>query len=423
MAPPSAGLGRRRRVGWTVVDQGLSSLTNFGIAVVAARQAGVLEFAAFSIALTTYLLLLGVSRALCTDPLVVRYSVQGTSGQRQAAKAAMGAALAVSVPAAAGCALVGMAFSGPLRLSLLALAVALPGLLVQDSIRFTSFALGHPARAAANDLIWALAQVAAFTVLFLLGDPSPAALLLGWGAAATLAAVVGPFQARLCPSPQRVLHWFREQADLCGRYLLDFFALAGQVHLLLYGLGIVAGLREFGGFRAAQLLLGPLNTLFFAALGAAVPEGARVRAAADGSLYRMIRNLAVVLPALALAWVGALMLLPDTVGRAVLGDSWPAAHDLIVPIGLATAISGVIAAADGGLRALAAASRGLRARVTLLPLVAVGGLGGAAVAGAGGCAAGLVLANGIGSGIFWFHFTKAIQEDVPPAGRAATMAT
>ncbi|MDQ6797047.1 MAG: hypothetical protein M3011_03300, partial [Actinomycetota bacterium] len=417
-APP-ARHGRRRRVTWTVVDQALSSLTNFGIGVVAARQAGALEFGAFSIAFTTYLFVLGLSRSVCTDPLVVRFSVEGTPGRREATKASIGAALTLSVPVAVVCALVALAFHGALRVSMLALAVSIPGLLVQDSVRFAFFAMGRPARAAANDLLWAVGQVAAFAALLLLTDPSPAVLLSAWGLAATMAAVAGPFQAGLCPSPQRAVQWFRDQADLCGRYLLDFFALAGQVHLILYGLGIVAGLRAFGAFRAAQLLLGPLNTLFFAALSTAVPEGARVRAETDGSLYRMIRNLAVLLPVLALAWVGVLILLPDGVGTALLGDSWPGARDLLVPVGLAIAVTGVTAAADSGLRALAAAARGLRARLALLPLVAIGGLGGAAVGGAAGCAVGLFVANAIGAGIFWFQFSKALHEDESPLHPAA----
>lgn len=416
---PTARLGRRRRVAWTVVDQGLSSLTNFAIAVVAARQAGVVEFGAFGIAFTSYLLLLGISRSVCTDPLVVRYSVDGTPGRRQAVKAATGAAVAVSVPAAVLCALVGLAFSGPLRVSMLSLAVCIPGLLVQDSMRYASFALGRPARAAANDLLWVGGQAVGFAGLFLLTNPSPALLLLAWGLAATVAAIAGPFQSGLFPSPLWALRWFRDEAELSGRYLLGYFAVAGQFYLLLYGLGIVAGLQALGAFRAAQLLLGPLNTLFFAALSTAVPEGARVRGDGAGTLYRMIRNLAIALPSLAILWVTALTFLPDRAGRAILGASWPGAHDLILLVGAMTAVTGVIAAADSGLRALAAARRGLRARVALLPLVAIGGLGGAALAGAAGCAVGLLVANAIGGTIFWVQFARASREDGPTVGAAA----
>jgi len=358
---------------------------------------------------------------VAATPLVVRYSVEGTPGRREATKDSMGAAIAVAVPAALVCALAGLAFSGPLRMAMLAIALSIPGLLVQDSIRFAFFAAGRPAKAAANDLIWACAQAVTFTALFFLTDPSAALLLLAWGLAATVAAVAGPFQARLCPSPLRALRWFQEQSDLAGRYLLDFFALAGQVHLLLYGLGIVVGLREFGAFRAAQLILGPLNTLYFAALSAAVPEGARIRADVDGSLHRMIRFLAIVLPLIALVWVGVLILLPERTGTAMLGASWPGAHGLIVPIGLAIAVTGVVAAANAGLRALAAARRGLRARLALLPLVAIGGLGGAAGGGAFGCAIGLFIANSMGAAIFWFQFSKALQEEVPLIGPAATV--
>ena len=398
------------------MDQGLSSLTNFIIAMVAARQANVLEFAAFGIAFTTYLLLLAVSRAVCTDPLVVRYSLAGTPGQREAVKTSTGAAVALSVPFAGGCALAGVAFSGSLQVSMLALAVSLPGLLLQDSMRFSFFALGRPARAAANDLVWVFGQLVAYAILFLLTNPSPAMLLLGWGLAATLAGAVGPFQARLWPSPQRVLRWFRAQADLSGRYLLDCFALAGQAHLPLYGLALVAGLREFASFRGALLLLGPLNTIFFAALSTVVPEGARLRAEGTGALYRVTRNLVVVLPLLALTWVGLLAFVPESWGRVILGDTWGGARKVVVPLGLMVAVSGVVVAADGGMRALAAAGRGLRARVTLLPLVVVGGLVGATVSGAAGCAVGLLAANAIGAAIFWLQFARAFAEDDPAMG-------
>lgn len=417
--PSSPRHGRRGRVAWTVVDQGLSSLTNFGVAVVAARQADVAEFGAFSIAFTTYLLLLGVSRALCTDPLVVRFSVHATPGQREAIAASTGAVVALSLPIAVVLAAIGVAVSGALQVSMLALALSVPGLLIQDSMRFVFFATGRPAKAAANDLMWVCGQGAAFAALLVFTDPSPAILLSGWGLAATVAAGAGLLQAHLWPSPRRAGHWFRNQADLSGRYLLDFFAVAGQVHLLLFGLGAVAGVRAFGAFRAAQLLLGPLNTLFFAALSTAVPEGARMRAGADGSLYRMFRSLAIALPVLALVWVGMLTLLPDGAGEAILGESWPGARDLILVVGLATAVTGVVAAADSGLRALAAARRGLRARVALLPLVALGGLGGAAIAGAAGCAVGLLVANSIGGAIFWFQFSKSLEEDVSPVGYGA----
>ncbi len=395
---------------WTVTDQAVSSLSNFTLGIVVAREVSTPEFGAFGIAFISYLLIVGITRSLCTDALVIRYSDAGTPGRRQAAKEATGAALALAFPMAAVCAAAGLVLGGPLRAPLLALAVCVPGLATQDAMRFAFFALGTPAKAAANDVVWLLGQVAAFAAVFSLGEPAPATLLLAWGLAATLAAVLSPLQARLAPSPQRGLVWTRAHFDLGGRYLLDFFAVIGSAQITIYGLGAVAGLAATGAFRAAQLLLGPLNTLFLGAISAAVPEGVRMTTSSGEDVRPMCRRLALVLTGLALAWVLALVLVPDWVGTAILGESWDAARPLLPVLGVATAAIGVLSAADSGLRSLANAPRSLRARLGMLPLTVGGGLGGALVAGAWGSAVGLLVANCVGSGIFWYQFSRAADE-------------
>lgn len=404
---------RRRRVGWTAIDQALSSITNFGIGVVVAREATASEFGSFSVAFTTYLLFVGASRALCSDPLLVRFSATTGPTTDQAVRASTGTALVLSVPLAALCAIGGLAAHGPLRAVLVTLAVLLPGLLIQDAFRFAFMALGSPAKAAANDFMWAVGQAAAFFFIYALFDPSPALLLAAWGGAATLAGIAGPLQSGLRPEPRRAMEWMRSHADLGGRYLLDFFGMVGSVQLTIYGVGLITGLAAAGSLRAAWIVLGPLNVLFFAALSAAVPEGARMTTGSTAGLRRMCGGLAVALPALALAWVAVLVLLPDRFGQAVLGQSWTGARDVLPVLGLALAVNGVLVAADSGLRALGNARRGLRARLFMLPLTAAGGLIGAVVAGAHGAATGLLIADVLGGGIWWYQFNGAVREWVP----------
>lgn len=404
---------------WTAVDQALSSVTNFGVGIVVARAVSASDFGAFGIAFTTYLLIVGISRSLCTDPLLIRFSSENAAGRRLAVREASGAALALSLPMAALCAASAVAGGGTLATTLLVLAAFVPGLLVQDSMRFAFFTLGQPAKATANDAFWLLFQLVAFSGLFMFADPTPATLLAAWGAAATAAAIVGPFQADIRPSPRRAVAWVRTHADLGGRYLLDFFAIVGSVQLTIYGLAFSRGLSEAGSFRAAQLLLGPLNMLFIAALTTAVPEGVRMRERADGDLRTMCRLLAVFLPVVALPWVVALVVTPDRIGQAVLGPTWAGASRVVLPLGLATAVTGVLFAASSGLRALANARRALRARLLMLPLTLVGGLGGALFAGAGGSAVGLLGANSIGGAIWWVQFSRAAAEATPPARQRA----
>nr|MDQ6928833.1 hypothetical protein [Actinomycetota bacterium] len=364
---------------------------------------------AFGIAFTTYLIALGVSRALCSDPLVIRFSADRTRRRREAVAASMGAALVLSFVLGAVCAVGSVLTEGPLRNTLLVLSISLPGLLMQDSIRFALFAVGAPARAAFNDALWLVLQATAFTGVLLLAKPTPALLLGAWGLAATLAAIIGPIQLAVVPNPARSVRWLRDHLDLGARYVIDYFAIVGSVQVTVYGLAVSGGLSESGAFRGAQLLLGPLTMLFFAALSAAVPEGVRMRAHSGGHLRSMCGRLAVGLPAIGVAFVLILLAIPDNIGIRVMGPTWNGARSLVLPLGLATAATGVLDAANSGLRALADARRGLHARLLMLPFTLVGGLGGALTGDAHTAAIGLLAANIIGGTIWWLEFERGLH--------------
>ena len=62
------------RMSWGLVDQAISSLTNFAVGIVVAHNFELEEFGAFTLAWFTYGLVLNISRGLATDPLVVRFS-------------------------------------------------------------------------------------------------------------------------------------------------------------------------------------------------------------------------------------------------------------------------------------------------------------------------------------------------------------
>ena len=88
---------------WGLIDQAISSLTNFAVGIVVAHNFGLEEFGAFTLAWFTYGLILNISRGLATDPLVVRFSgvpvgawhtaVSRTSATAIAVGVVMGAAL------------------------------------------------------------------------------------------------------------------------------------------------------------------------------------------------------------------------------------------------------------------------------------------------------------------------------------------
>ena len=64
------------RLGWGVTDQALSSLTNLVMTLSVARTLGCRQFGAFTLAYVTYGFALTASRALSSDPLMVRFGGQ-----------------------------------------------------------------------------------------------------------------------------------------------------------------------------------------------------------------------------------------------------------------------------------------------------------------------------------------------------------
>ena len=95
-----------------------------------------------------------------TDPLIVRFSGEPRERWRPAAGAALGTSLSAGVGAAVLCLFVGLAIGGDIGSGFIALAVGLPGILLQDSYRFAFFSRGQGHRAFLNDLVWGILQTA-----------------------------------------------------------------------------------------------------------------------------------------------------------------------------------------------------------------------------------------------------------------------
>lgn len=388
------------RAAWTLADQALSSLTNAALSVLVARAVGADAFGAFSVALVTFTFTIGASRAVVTDPLVIRYSAVADAERRAAVARASGAAAAAGIAAAAVCGVAAVLLGGAVGAGLGALAVALPGLLVQDAWRYGFFASGRPAGAALNDLVWAVAQLALIGLLLARGTPSVPGLVLAWGGAAWLAAAVGCLQTGVRPRPEQALGWFREHRSLSSRLGADYVVNMGAVNVTTFLVGAVAGLTAVGALRAAQVLLGPLQLLFAGLTSFALPLLAR-RVAAGASLTRSGLALSGTVCTVSAVWAGILLLLPDAAGHALLGESWQGARHVLPASAAASLCIAAVIGASLSLKAMARA--GLLLRVTLMqaPLIVLLGCAGAWWHGAVGAATGLAVAQGVGLVLSW----------------------
>lgn len=410
-ATASARSARRALVGrlsWGLADQAASSVSNFVVGIYVARSLGVTAFGVFSLAWVTYGVVLNVSRGLATDPLVVRFSGVPDASWRGAVARSTGTALGIGAALGAACLVAGLGLGGRVGPTFAALGVMLPGLLLQDAWRFSFFAAGAGRKAFVNDVVWGVALVPAIVVAVRVG--SVAAFVLAWGASATVAAGYGYIQSGIRPRMTEARGWLREQRDLGYRYLVENVSLSGASQLRAYGLGAIVGIGAVGAVRGAELLLGPFLAVLMGLSLVTVPEAARVLRQAPHRLGTFCILLGGGQAAGALLWGAALLLMPGRLGELVLGGVWHSASELIVPVTLGVAGTGLGTGAAAGLRALGTARRSLRCQLFASACYVSGGLGGAAAAGTVGSAWGVAAATVSGSAVWWLQLRSALRE-------------
>ena len=413
-----------RRFSWGLADQMMSSLSNAAVSLYVARELGATEFGAFSIAYVTYSFVLNASRGLATDPLLVRFSHAEESAWRRAVRGCTATAMFVGL-ALGICALVAaIIFSGTTRAAFIALGVTLPGLMLQDSWRYSFFAAGKGSRAFVNDTIWTVALGVAIEGLRLLHHQTVFWFVLMWGLSASLAAFCGMLQARLVPRLSSVGEWLAQTRDLGSRYLIENTATSGAGQLRIYAVGFVAGLTAVGYLQEGSLLMGPFFVIFMGISLVTVPEAARMMQRSTRHLQRYCALVGVGLSVLALGW-GLILLfaLPRGLGTLLLhAQQWQPVYGLVIWLTLSMMGACITAGATAGLRALGVARRSLRANLIAAGIYVVLGVAGAISSGAPGSVRGTALATFVGAGVYWWQLRIGLRERdgiVPSVGRHA----
>jgi O-antigen/teichoic acid export membrane protein len=402
---------RVRRLGWGVADQGVSSLTNFIVTLYVARSLGAAQFGAFSLAFVTYAFALNASRGVATDPLMVRVSGTDIGTWRRAVAACSGTATVIGIIIGAGVLAVTPLLSGTTRAAFLGLGITLPGLLLQDSWRFSFFALGRGSQAFLNDMIWGVALIAALLLLRSTGHADVFWYVLAWGLTATLAALVGPVQARVIPRLSRTREWVSQHRDLGPRYFVEGTSQSVAAQLRTYGVSLLIGLSGLGYVQAASTLMGPFLIILFGTSLITVPEAARMLQRSERHLRLFSIAVSAGLSVMALAWGVVLLVgLPRGLGSLLLKSVWRPTYPLVLPqivfIVGGCASGGVISA----LHALGAARRSVRAMVIVSVLTLVFALAGAAVDGASGTVWAAAAAAWISTIIWWRELAAGLRE-------------
>ena len=399
------------RLSWGLADQAVSSLTNAAVSLYVVRTLGALEFGAFSLAYVTYGFCLNASRGLATDPLMVRFSGTDLPTWRRAVRDCTGTAAVVGLVLGTIMISASVFLPGSTRMAFLALGLTLPGLMLQDSWRYSFFALGRGSQAFLNDLAWAVLLAVALVFVRITGHDNVFYYVLAWGATAAVAASLGPVQAQVVPRLMGVWPWLSQHRDLGWRYLLEGTSGSLSTQLRTYGVGLGLGLTAVASLGAATTVMGPMTILFLGMALVTLPEAARVLKRSPKHLPVFCMLISGGLAFAGLGWgVILLIALPRGLGAATIGPIWKSTYPLILPQTVYVVGLSVTIGAGTGLHALGAAKRSLRMNLIGASLSVVLSLTGAFVGGVVWALAGMATATWISACISWWQLRRAMRE-------------
>jgi O-antigen/teichoic acid export membrane protein len=401
----------RRRV-LVMADQAASSLSNTLVGIFAARALSAEGFGAFGLAWVAYFLVQGACRALVGEVLLSIHSAEDAERRGRRLPEILGATLTVSAVAAVGAAAVGALLEPPSSSALLAFAVVIPVVLVQDTWRFVCI-IDRAGTALLLDVVWLVAVCAVLAA-------APAGAGAGWFVAAwgltaaPAVAVAAVADRRFLTWRLPPLRWLSAERTTTTRFFGEYLTAQAGQQLTLAAVSGLAGIAALGAVRASQILYGPLNTIHRGIYMAVVPDGARVRTDPPRLRRLAVRATALVVAA-AVAWMVVALALPDRGGEMLFGDSWAEGRDLVLPMGVAMIVSSAATGGFAGVRALGDARASLRARLTSLPGELVLPVLGTWWGGAVGFALGFAAARLVTSAVWW----RAFLVHGPAAARGA----
>ncbi|RCG30978.1 hypothetical protein DQ384_13590 [Sphaerisporangium album] len=402
------------KTAWGIADQALASATSIALTVVVAREVDIAALGAFAIANTLYMIVLGFSRTVVSEPLLVRFSHVPPDEHRRGVRESTGLALLIGLLGGLLLMAVVPLSGGAVAEAVYPLALFLPGLLLKDAWRFAFIAADRPGQAILNDVIWAAGQVAGVGWVIRSGHPTVGGIVAAWAISATVAAVAGAVQARVLPAPWRAHRWVRATWDLLPAYTVEFVARMGGRNLAMLAIGWAGGLQVLGAIRAAEVVFGPLNVLLQAGGLVAIPQAVGALRRSAATLRTTVVTQSAALVVMAAGYTVVALVLPVGVGRALVGESWGLAESILLPTALLYACVAAMTGPVVGLRALGDTRRSPAVRLMFAPLYIGFSVAGAASYGAVGAATGLALANLAGAALWIWQFHSAVRGAEPP---------
>ncbi|MEK6442245.1 hypothetical protein [Pseudonocardia sp. T1-2H] len=369
-----------------------------------ARTSSPTEFGTFGLAYAIFVFVLGCSRAMSGEVLLV------ISKCGEVKRAAVSIPLLVSAPLC----LVAAATAGLLRgfADVTVVFFAMGGLVVvEDFGRYWANACLASGRAAVADVLSFAGQALVSCGLWFSGVRTGAWYVVVWGFSALLGILVlraAAFFSAASYRPVALRLWLSSSRPLALSFLVDFMllnfaAMAAQVVLVA-----AHGADASASIRGSQLLLGPLTVLSSGAALFLLPE-VRRRGVLSRTSRSMFLALSGVLVAVALLWTVTLKSLSPAWGESLTGDSWPLVSEVLWEAGLYSAASALAMGGVLGLRSMEAGTTGLRLRLVVAPLVCLSASCGAIFGEASGLLLGAGSATAASAIVWWVVYLRVFS--------------
>lgn len=408
----------RRRV-LVLADQAASSLSNVVVTILVAGAVSSGSFGAFAAATVAYQLVTGGVRSVAGEPLLTLYSNEGPRARRHIVSDIQGTAVFLGLACSLVLVVLAQVLDSEAGSALLALALVLPFLVMQDTWRYL-FVIDRPGAALGTDLVWLGAVLVALPLVP--DDAEVSTYVLAWGLSGALGALVGTALGWGLPAWPHPWRWLATHRDMCWRYFVEFVTAQGAGQAGFAGLAVIAGATALGAARAAWVVYGFLVVVHSALYLILVPEGVRQRGGDVGRLRRKFVLASLIAMGISAGWMCVGLAAPSSLGERLFGDTWAQADTLLLPMGLTMIAGGALSGGLLGLRALGDAQRSLRARLLSTPLQLALPLVGAALDDARGFVLGLALSNAVSALIWWHYLLQATRElaadpdvELPPA--------
>ncbi|HWD53441.1 MAG TPA: hypothetical protein VG412_13655 [Acidimicrobiales bacterium] len=397
-------------VSLTVIDQGASSVSNFGLSVLVAHGSGARQIGVFAIVITTYILCQGLVRSVTSDCLLTRSGAEPELRARYERTGYLFAFLsagALSLVVLAIAAVVGNPFAIPF----VVFAISFPLMALQDFSRYIGIGRHDPAYAIRLDVAWIVLFVAAVIGLRSAGLQSLPWLIGAWTSAGALVGLwTVPAFLSLRKASQALRFWISSEwhvgTRFAGQFLVGTFGAYGVLYLLVF----VLSLDAIGLIKVAQLALAPVVVLFAGVQSALVSIVSRKMRENRQQATRFLQVGGVLMTLTMAIWTLAVYLAPVKAVADLFGPSWAQARPFMLWIGFSTAVGSVSQAYLIGLRAIRSAKELLRLVIIMAPFLVVLPLGGAKIGGIRGMAVGSGAFLVIYAVIAWVIFSRATRK-------------